>query len=412
MNFIEYYDESSFKTNFISNLNKYFDNCQRNSLYQYDNFNTKRRYLNFLNQFENNLFDRTSKKIIEKELIRLENLSSGLGDLFLSKIIEYNDGHKLDKILNMWDESVQNFELSHVEEFIEKNLQNEESKELCNYILKHSPAGSAYFVENSNMKDNTLRISQKVMFNLKYDTEMLCGKNWNRNEANILLIDGYIDSLGEIHHLLQLASENKNPYLIICKGLRDDVKCTVMHNVMRGTIDVLIVSLETNEENVNILNDISSCTNSDIISALKGDTISTSVKKELKIIKGVHVRESGLSFKLSEENSLKVQRQFLINKKNSLNKSDPNFKYLNQRIKNLSSKRVDFYLRNNACKEFKVEIDYFLKFLINGTSGIIRNTKDNKLYTLKDVYIFTNIFKSTINTLDNIGCCLLKEELL
>jgi hypothetical protein len=301
MKFIEYYDELSFKSNLQSNLNSYFENCKFNSIYQNQSFDTKRYYLNFLNQENNNFFDRTSKKIIEKELLKLETLSSGLGDIFLEKIIEYKNGKKLDKVIDIWDESVENFQLKHAKEFIEKNIQNKESKLICDRILKYSPAGATYFLQDSNMQNNVLKVSQKIIFNLKFDNELLYGKKWDRLESNILLIDGYIDSLGEIHHLLQLASENKQPYLIICKGLRDDVKSTVIHNLIRGTIDVMIISLETNEENVNVLNDISACTGSDIVSALKGDTVSAAVKKDFKIIKGVHIKENILSFKLSKK---------------------------------------------------------------------------------------------------------------
>jgi ABC-type amino acid transport substrate-binding protein len=107
---------------------------------------------------------------------------------------------------------------------------------------------------------------------------------------------------------------------------------------------------------------------------------------------------------------LDIQKSYLVNKKNNTNQSDPNFKYLNKRIKNLSNKRVDFYLRNNINREVKVEIDYFLKFLMNGHTGIVSDKEDKKLYTLKDLYIFKNIFKSTTSIIDNIGCCLLIES--
>ena len=61
-----------------------------------------------------------------------------------------------------------------------------------------------------------------------------------------------------------------------------------MVNLKRGTINIFPVCLKVNEENVNILNDIAACLEGDIVSALNGDTISISVRRELK--KGKYIK--------------------------------------------------------------------------------------------------------------------------
>lgn len=418
MHYIELYNQEELKSNYLSTIDNYLKKSNLSILYEYKNksFKSNKIYINFLNQNIDSVFDRSMKKIIEPELIKLETNSSGMGDLFLFYLNDYfkkekNIKNYIDKIVKRWDDSVERFNKSHVLEFINNNIENSESKEICENILNHSPSTCSYFVQETNKKDNLIKLSQKIIFDLKFDHDFIEGRVWKRNEAKVILIDGFIDSLGEIHHLLHKASEDKDPYLIVCKGIREDAKSTIIHNNNRGTIDVMVVSLDINEENVNVINDISACMGIDIVSALKGDTISKSVKEDLKTISNVSIDKKNITFKISENNnSVLTQRNYLVNKKNKLNQNDPNYSYISKRIKNLSAKRIDLYLRDNISQDVKIEIDYFLKFLINGKTGIIRDKKSKKIYTLRDIVLFKKSFNSIINVIENIGCYLLLEE--
>jgi hypothetical protein len=416
MKFVKLYEENDFKINYLIGINEYIKKSNLDTLYEHDIFSTNKIYLNFLNQKNNFIFDRSIKKILESELLKLESISSGMGSIFLVELNNYfqcgsNDINKFIKnIHNRWNPKVELFQKLHITEFIDNNIDNNMSKSICKNILDYSPAGCSYYVNESNRERNSIKISQKIAFDVKFDFDLIKGDSWKRSEAKLLLVDGYIDSIGEIHHLLHKASEDLNPYLIICKGIREEVKSTVIHNNNRNSIDVMIVSLVTNEENVNILNDISSVTCSDIVSALKGDTISNSIKKELTIVKNISVSKKGITLKPIENNSIKHQREFLISKRNNLNYSDPNYSYISKRIKNLSNKRAELYFKANIKREVKVDIDYFLKFVMNGATGIVRDKNSTKLYTYKDVVIFTNSLKSILNVIENIGCCLLEDN--
>jgi hypothetical protein len=67
-------------------------------------------------------------------------------------------------------------------------------------------------------------------------------------------------------------------------------------------------------------------------------------------------------------------------------------------------------MKSDAKAENKIDIDYFLKFLISGKTGVIKCKKSKKLFTFRDAYLFKNILTSTINILDNIGGCLVVSE--
>ena len=112
---------------------------------------------------------------------------------------------------------------------------------------------------------------------------------------------------------------------------------------------------------------------------------------------------------------IKRQLQYLKSKINSINPSDPNFKYIEQRIKTLESKKLEIFLNKNTNINSKTDLDYFLKLLKNSNSGIVKikdvkNKKDSRLfYTISELNTVFKKVKSLINTIDSLGCIVCKE---
>ena len=90
---------------------------------------------------------------------------------------------------------------------------------------------------------------------LDFDSDFLVKKiQLGSKDYKFVIIDGFIDSVGEIFHLLTKASEEEEPYVIMfCKGMKEEVKNVIIQNLSRGTINLLPISLEINELNINIL---------------------------------------------------------------------------------------------------------------------------------------------------------------
>ena len=68
-------------------------------------------------------------------------------------------------------------------------------------------------------------------------------------DVKVLIIDGMIESIGEIHHVLEKAASEKNPIVMFVRSMADDVRSTLSLNVKRGTIDLIPVEVGFNEEN-------------------------------------------------------------------------------------------------------------------------------------------------------------------
>ena len=106
--------------------------------------------------------------------------------------------------------------------------------------------------------------------------------------------------------------------------MSEEVKSTIIKNLIRKTIDVIPISLKINEENVNVLNDIAACHDNEIISAFKGDTISASVRRSLKKGRHIKITKNSIGIKFKNDNTRKKQLLFLNEKIKDLNDHDPN----------------------------------------------------------------------------------------
>ena len=96
----------------------------------------------------------------------------------------------------------------------------------------------------------------------------------------MFIIDGFIQTVGEIHHILEKSNNDlNNTFVLFCFGMADDVKKTIITNNKKGRTRVFPLSFEFNESNLNFMNDIAVVHNSDIISSLSGQTISQAVRK-------------------------------------------------------------------------------------------------------------------------------------
>lgn len=91
----------------------------------------------------------------------------------------------------------------------------------------------------------------------------------------IVCIDGYVESVSEVHHLLEGAAEAKEPCMLFLRGMADEVKHTLKVNYDRGSLRVVPISVQFDLEGMNTLADISVVSGCDLISSLKGDLISS-----------------------------------------------------------------------------------------------------------------------------------------
>jgi len=91
---------------------------------------------------------------------------------------------------------------------------------------------------------------------------------------HVVCIDGFIETVSEIHQLLEGASETKEPLVLFVRGMSDDVKNTLRVNYDRGSLRVIPVIVKFDLQGINAINDITIATGARLVSSNLGDLIS------------------------------------------------------------------------------------------------------------------------------------------
>jgi len=69
----------------------------------------------------------------------------------------------------------------------------------------------------------------------------------------VFCIDGFIEEVSEIHHLLEAAAAAREPCFVFVRGVSDDVKHTLKVNYDRGSLRVLPIGVKFDLEGMNTL---------------------------------------------------------------------------------------------------------------------------------------------------------------
>lgn len=91
----------------------------------------------------------------------------------------------------------------------------------------------------------------------------------------VLVIDGYIESVSEIHQLLQDSAETKEHVFLFCRGMSDDVFSTVNANNVKGILTLVPYVFKFDVSTLNVLNDLAVVCGTDVISTNKGQLVSS-----------------------------------------------------------------------------------------------------------------------------------------
>ena len=93
--------------------------------------------------------------------------------------------------------------------------------------------------------------------------------------CKVLIVNGKIIDIGEIHHVLQSSFETGQRYILISTGLSDDVSNTLFVNWQQGKTNVIPFSISDDVESINEIKDIAVVTGTTPCSADIGNRLSS-----------------------------------------------------------------------------------------------------------------------------------------
>lgn len=247
-------------------------------------------------------FDKIIIPIIEVNAIDCEKHAPGSGKLFLDLVVnDLENSIRKNLIFNLEDSRLKNVleevdkmttGLCHQDDyfrFIDENV-NFVSRDIINRAIDLYRMGDHIVVEKNMVRATIIDKKLGYVFdNITVHSGFCHPQGWKRNNVNVLIVDGIIESVGEIHHLLEKAHETQESYLIICSGILPEPLSVIQTNFSRKTIDVVVGTVNSNEFSIQTMVDIGTCCLVEPISALKGDTISRSSMKEMVKVERIEV---------------------------------------------------------------------------------------------------------------------------
>jgi len=354
--------------------------------------------LNYLNENPTTEVTRTIKNLLLNEYYKCENIYPYLGDLFLYRYF--------DQVKPIKKKFSFRYRKDNQNKFVE-SIEDESVQGIIKWIVNNVSLERNISIETHNGKDVLIDSIDDFVFSFEYDTDFY-KNNFGMKVKNyrFIIIDGYIESVGEIHHALHKSNETKEPYVIFCHGLSDDVKYNIIKNNAEGRTQFLPVSINFNESTLNVLSDLAAVHNSTVVSSKLGQTISQEMRKELEVGNAITFFQDKILIKTcASDLVINTHRRFLEKRINEAS-VDTSTDVLVDRLKNFSSKTLKIYIPESIYeKKFSRELDYSLRFLSNLDKFMIeKNVKFKKNYFIPTVYndLVERKVKNLKNIIDNI----------
>ena len=397
------------------------------------------RFIYYKNSnFYNNIF----KPLLCDAIFRAESKSEGAGEICLNmtlekiveglrriqlgahiKDIECDIENDLNDTLSQSRDRIINPSNNDIDLLLREFLSLDSHLEIFDILLRYGISTSPVIIEKGNKRETVIDITSGFTFNIGANPDCLSNnKAWKRKNVSCLVIDGIIESIGEIHHLLERASKDKNAYILFVRGLSEEVSQTISLNLSRGTIDVMPICVGFYENTLNILNDIAVCTNSHLVSSYTGDLISTAAKGPFSLIRDVEVSENKLSLLSSPDRDKINSHLKYLNRKKDDTQALAVRELISNRIRSMTEGKIVLTVGTDLIREEPTTIELFDKCLRSISAAmkegliyddnldIFKYTADRKIIPSLSAYFGLLFSKSCTRSILSTGHCLISDD--
>tara|TARA_A100001011_G_scaffold398318_1_gene502304 strand:- start:284 stop:1672 length:1389 start_codon:yes stop_codon:yes gene_type:complete len=296
-----------------------------------------------------------------------------------------------------------------------KFISDASNHDITNIIIEESfnsiGLAGKVFVENSKSDRTTIEIKDAYSFDIETFDDFFFEKSiWTHSLVSIIVIDGIVESVSEINNILEYASKNVEPMIVVARGFGDEVLQTLYVNMQRKTLNVFPVKLLNDESSINSFVDISVVSKTDPVSYLKGNLISAINVNELSVIEKAEIRTGKMTL-INREAAGSVYRHLDRLRKDANRKKeeldvmgvDALNNIMTGRMKSLSGRSIQLSLSKDITSkdthDIKIEIDsafrtipYARDFGMVEVSGLIKSLKKNRNINYEKISTIENFF--------------------
>jgi chaperonin GroEL (HSP60 family) len=186
--------------------------------------------------------------------------------------------------------------------------------------------------------------------------------NVRLERARVVCIDGFIETVSELHKLFEAAAETKEGVVLFVRGASNDVINTLKVNFDRGSLRIIPIIVKFDIEGINAINDISAAAGCDLVSSHKGDLISNVTLASAPTVDEVQVfKEKVIIVNPTSRKAVETQVAFLRKKRGEEQVHDVSSLY-DKRIRSLSPNQVIIRLIDDKSYVTEAQaIDYTLR---------------------------------------------------
>ena len=285
------------------------------------------------------------------------------------------------------------------------------SKDLIKSTIEMATPKTFIKLEKSAFLKDRIIKRENICFNISPVPGFVSG-DWIRDDVNILMIDGIVDNVSQIHHLLSKAFESKEPYLLIARAYNPEVIQTIAENYSRGLIDMIPVDLGFSMDNHHFMKDISTIFEIDYASPDLGDVISVFVRRGIPKINKIKLTKNTIEFYVTENENLENLRNSVIEMLGE-NLGFEADELINKRLSSLASDVLTISVGKDTCMSNPIvieEIDSFIRRFISLIRDGIIFTKDINIDKVKKVYssielaFIYNKILSVLKSINKVKC--------
>jgi len=221
-----------------------------------------------------------------------------------------------------------------------------ECRSLLVETIRESPLGCLVSVRKSHLMETTIRRTSGCR--ISASPTQLLGSREVRS-PRVVLVDGTIETVGQIHRMLEHASSSGTHYLLGCRGMSQEVEQTLTVNCARGTVSVLSFIARLDDMTVGALDDVAAFTGAVIISAQSGESVSSSFDRFITA-QGKFWLEPG-SIRSDATPSARLAAHIERLRSDVRDGGQPVQDFLSGRILGLSSSRVEVHLGESDTRQ-------------------------------------------------------------
>jgi hypothetical protein len=342
--------------------------------------------------FPKNFSERLIRKMLIKNMSDAESACRGSAFIsnvaFLKALKSKSSLEEATVCLKEFSKNSRRGDLNSLNCFLESFVKNKHMLRVANKIITEGGFSASCNIDSTYSFTDYTSLIKSSSFKVRVDPNfslLTKQKEFSKSNCNLIIADGVIESVSEIHHILEHFSSNKEFCFIVCRGYANDVISTLAKNFLKKSLNVIPGLLITDIESINSLKDISVISASDMISTLKGDNFSSFDLSAMQKIESIKLNENRL-----EINNLSQHKNVMNLVKNLRKQIEDEFHpdkidLLEKRISFLNPRRLDIFFSNHEKDTVGIKKDQMKSIisLINSycVSGAIHfnKTTGNKL---------------------------------